>query len=116
MTNNPTAKGLVLELGGAPATPHWLPGVPGLFTPGVPTVIGGPGEVTETYAAELHADQAVPLTLVDVPAKDVPRLRKLAAENHTANRGGILATRRSARGLEASHAQDAAESHTKKVS
>lgn len=117
MTNTPTAaKGLVLELGGAPATPHWLPGVPGLFVPGVPTIVGGAGEVTDAYAAELHADPTVPLTLVDVPAKEVQRLRNAAAAHHAANRGGILAARRSARGLEAGHAQAAAESHTMKAS
>lgn len=110
------AKGLVLELGGAPATAHWLPGVPGLFVPGVPTVIGGPGEITDTYAAELDADAGVPLKLVDVPAKDAARLRERAVEHHAANRGGILAARKHARGLEVPHVQDAAETHTMKAS
>jgi hypothetical protein len=108
----PAAKGLVLELGGAPVTPHWLPGVPGLFVPGVPTVVGGPGEVTDQHAAELDTDPAVPLRLVEVADGEVAGLREQARRHHRENRGGIVAARRAARGLEGQHAKDAAEQHT----
>jgi|GEM_PF-3373184 len=103
------AVGLVLDLGGAPATPHWIAGVHGFFTPGEPTVVGGPGEITLEQAHELDADESIPLRLVTVPAAHVAERRAAAAEHWSAARGGIVAGRKTAQGLEVSHVRDAAQ-------
>lgn len=73
-------KGVILTLGNAPDTPHVVihngEALPGLYRPGQPTVIGGPGDPLTTEAArELHSDPGCPLKLVDVPAGDAQGLR-----------------------------------------
>lgn len=103
------AMALVLDLGGAPTAPHWVPGVPGLFYPDLPTIVGGPGEVTLERAREVDSDPGMPLKLVDVPADDVAALRKRARSDHQAHRGGVLARRRSTKGLEVAHLRDATD-------
>lgn len=101
--------GLMLDLGGAPNTPHWVPGVAGLFRPDVATVVGGPGEVTLDRAREVDADPGVPLKLVKVPAGEVKALRERAQAEHQAHRGGVIDRRRVAKGLEVAHLRDATD-------
>lgn len=57
-------KGLVLTLGGAPNTPHFIPGVSGLFRPDIPTPVGL--AVSEAEAKKLDSDPSMPLALVDI--------------------------------------------------
>lgn len=74
------APALILTLGGAPASPHTVTGLPGLFRPDRPVPVGGPGEATLAQAKAASADPGVPVTITYVPDKDIPRLR-LQAEN-----------------------------------
>lgn len=60
--------GLRLTLGGAPATPHFVLGVPGFFWPGEPTPVGGDGDaITLDDARRYSDDETIPLELVEYP-------------------------------------------------
>lgn len=78
------AQGLILDLGGAPSTPHVIPGVPGLWHPDRPTPVGGPGELPPEEARRLDADPGTHLRLVDIPDGDLARLRDAAQEDAVA--------------------------------
>ena len=88
MADKKTAPALILTLGGAPDTPHAIPGYPGLYRPGRPTPIGGPGEITEDQARELDKAEGTPLKLVRVPADEIDGLREQQAEDIRASRQG----------------------------
>jgi hypothetical protein len=83
------AKGLRLTLGGAPAVPHVVAGVPGLFRPDVGTPVGGDGEIPLDEAERLAADESIPLELVDL--ENEQRARDQQAADLEAARAGIAA-------------------------
>jgi hypothetical protein len=58
--------GLLLDLPGAAAAPHAIPGIPGEFRPDTPTPVGGPGEIPLEQARALDANPAVHLKLVSL--------------------------------------------------
>lgn len=99
------AQGLRLTLGGAPNTPHTIVGIPGVYRPGDPVPVGGPGELSEDGAKGLHENAAVPLELVSVPAKDLDRLREQAEEDRANARGGLARTARDRRVKERARAE-----------
>lgn len=76
------AKGLRLNLPGAPATWHFVMGVPGYYSTEVSTPVGAEGDlVSLERAKELDANPGVPLELVDMTAGEVERARA-ALEQH----------------------------------
>lgn len=83
--------GLVLDSreGTRPATPHTIPGLDGFFVPGVPTVVGGPGETPLAAAVEASKDPGNEVTLVVVKDKDVDGLRGEAQEHADAARNAV---------------------------
>jgi hypothetical protein len=83
------AKGLRLTLGGAPATPHVVPGV-GIFRPDIGTPVGGEGELTLAEAKKLAADESIPLELVDL--EDEAAAREQVQADLAALRQAIPAT------------------------
>lgn len=87
-------QGLRLTLGGAPDTPHTIPGVPGLFRPNVPTPVGGPGEIDAKLAKKLHDDKKVDLELVDIPKGKVDDARATAQQDVMDARHGLLDSRK----------------------
>lgn len=90
--------GLRLTLPGAPDTPHVVPGVPGLYRPGRPTPVGGPGDpVTTEEARELSGDPGVPLTLVDMSAREADAARAEIAGAVDQARSALNTARREAR-------------------
>lgn len=94
------ARGLILTLGNAPDTPHVVihggHALPGLYRPGQPTVIGGPGELPEAAAREADADPGCPLNLVDIPAGQIDGLRADHQAAVDAARGEAVTFRREA--------------------
>lgn len=83
------AYGLVLDLGGAPNSPHEVPNVYGTFRPDRPTPVGGPGEPTLAQARELSANEGVHLKLVEINPGDVQSLRAAAAADRMAHSRGV---------------------------
>jgi hypothetical protein len=104
------SQGLRLTVGGAPNVPHTVPGVPGLYRPDDPVPVGGPGELDVDTAKSIHEDKAVPLELVDVPAKDVDRLREQAEQDRLEARTGLLDDSRSRRLADREKAREQATS------
>lgn len=88
MGEKKTAPALILDLPGAPNTPHTIPGVPGLYRPDRATPVGAPGEVTEDQAKDLAADEGTHLKLVRVSADEVDDLREQAQNDLRAAREG----------------------------
>lgn len=74
-----TRYGLVLDLPGAPETPHVIPGVAGYYRPNIPTPVGGDGELTLDAAKELDKGSEH-LRLVEIAPKDVEAAEKVAAD------------------------------------
>lgn len=87
-------KGLVLTLGGAPATSHVVAGVPGHYRPDRPVPVGGPGELTLAAAQAASDDESVPLALVEIPADQVDELREQAIAERREIIGGLAAASR----------------------
>ena len=98
--------GLQLDLGGAPKVAHQLPGVPGLYHPDRPTLVGARGELSVGRARELAGDPGVPLKLVQVCAAAVPDLESAPAADLDAARGGIAQAARHADGAESAQVAD----------
>jgi hypothetical protein len=84
--------GALLDLGGAPLSPHTCVGVRGQYRPDRPTPLGGEGEVT---VAEVQAGIAAGahLKLVNIPKAKIDELRALAAEDLAAARRGAVLSR-----------------------
>lgn len=97
---------LVLTLGGAPASPHLLEGLPGLYRPDVATVIGGPGEPSLQQAEAVLAVPGVPLALVYLTAKGVTEAREAAAADLALLRGELQGRRADAVGGEGEYVAD----------
>jgi hypothetical protein len=84
--------GLRLTLGGAPAVPHTVPGVPGFFRPDEPTPVGDDHPVSLVWARELDKDESVELELVELKPKPARarRRKKTAPPKGTAARAEAL--------------------------
>ena len=94
-------KGLVLSLGNAPDTPHWVVDaatgapLPGLYRKSQATPVGGPGDpLTLEQAREQDRDKGSPLKLVDIPERDVERLREEHAAAVAESRSAAVLFRR----------------------
>jgi hypothetical protein len=92
--SNTKPMGLRLTLGGAPDTPHTVAGLPGLYRPGAPTPVGGPGEATLEQAQAAHDAAGVPVELVEIPSGDLDRLRGEQTEQRQAARSAARKQRR----------------------
>lgn len=57
-------QGLILDVPGAPSTPHFIPGVQGLYRPQIPTPLEG--LMTIEKAREIDADDSIPLKLAPI--------------------------------------------------
>lgn len=94
-------KGLRLTVGGAPNTPHIVPGLPGFYYPHKATPVGGPGEATLEQAKEAAKGRGAAVELVEMSQKEVDDAREALAEVSEAARKGVLERRRDAEGAEA---------------
>lgn len=108
-----TSYGLALDLGGAPNTPHWIPGVPGSFRPEDPSPIGEDGEglfaaIDFAEATRLSEDPSVPLKIVELASGDVERLREQSIADLDANRSGASSALATATGAEPELVREAA--------
>jgi hypothetical protein len=103
-----TAKryGLRLTLGGAPLTPHTVPGVPGQYRPNVPTPVGQDGELSLDDAKRAVDDHPDVLELVTISEKDVKAAKKLADDTAQAVRRGLADAAQVAEGAEVSVLKD----------
>jgi hypothetical protein len=79
--------GLVLTLGGAPATPHVIAGVPGHFRPNVPTPVGEEGEIPLEDAKAFAKEHD--LALVEITDAKAKKAKKLAEDTAEAIRKGL---------------------------
>jgi hypothetical protein len=104
--------GLRLDLGGAPNTPHWVPGVPGTFRPEDPSPIGEDGEgvfsqIDVAEARRISNDDTIPLKLVELKPHEVKKLSEQASADVNANRQGAAQAAQTADGAEPQLAADA---------
>lgn len=96
----PKRQGLRLKndgetLGGAPSTPHVIPGWPGYYRADIPTPVGGDGELTLEAAQELAKTGVV--ELVEIKDSEVPVAEEQAKADIQAGREGLVAEARSTR-------------------
>lgn len=101
-------QGLRLKVGGAPLTPHIVPGLPGFYYPHKATPVGGPGEATVDQAKEAAKGRSASVELVDMSQKETDDAREALAEVSEAARKGLLERRRDAEGAEADLLRDQA--------
>jgi hypothetical protein len=91
-------QGLLLTLGGAPASPHVVSPLPGYYRPDVAHLVGEAGDdltLDEAKAAvKNHSDI---LELVDVSAADVERAEAVATQDLAAGRNALGDARRDGR-------------------
>lgn len=92
-------QGIRLIVGGAPSTPHTIPGLRGYFRPDVPTPVGQPGDVIEDLdeakkAVEDHKDA---IELVDIPAGEVADAEAQVEADLDAGAKGLVAARKDGR-------------------
>lgn len=92
-------KALILDLGGAPATPHFIPGVPGHFRPHVPTPVGEEGEIS-LEDAKRFAKERDTLKLIDISAAEAKKAKQFAEETEGAIRRGLKEAATVAEGAE----------------
>lgn len=85
--------GLVLNLKGAPETPHTVVGLRGQYRPTQPTPIGGEGEVT-LDEAKAAIEAGAPVDLVNIAKTKLDDLRKAAAEDLALARMGAVQARK----------------------
>lgn len=62
---------LLLNLPGAPDSPHLVDGIPGVFHPRVPVAVGEGHPITLERAQELDADPGCPLKLTTATADEL---------------------------------------------
>jgi hypothetical protein len=91
-TDDDKRYGLILTLEGAPATAHFIPGVPGYFRPDSPTPVGGDGELTLDYAQTLH-EGTEPLKLVEIAKSKVAAAVETAKQDLAEGRDAVAETR-----------------------
>lgn len=82
--------GLRLTLGGAPDTPHTIPGLPGQYRPSRATPVGGQGEPTEEQAREADKKRGTAVELVELTEKELEKARELHNLDVEAARSGVL--------------------------
>lgn len=102
-------QGLILTLGGAPNTPHCIPGVPGLFRPDVATPVGEGCNISLEDAKALDAG---PEDLALVEIEDVYAAEKAAADAKKASKRALRDARHSAEGAEIALVNDEREAIT----
>lgn len=85
-------KGLRLTLGGAPASPHFVAGVPGLYRPDIPTPVGHEGEMSIEEAEGYANDPAIPLELIEF--RGLKEAQEQAQADIDAARSGIATAAR----------------------
>lgn len=103
--------GLVLDLDGAPSTPHNVPGFQGYFRPDIPTPVGEEGQIPLNDAKKASGDEGVPLKLVELKATEVSDLEKQAAADVKAGRKGLIAAQKdNLTGAEVARAKDEKDS------
>jgi hypothetical protein len=90
--NKSDYKGLILTLGGAPATPHTVVGLRGQYRPDRPTPIGGEGEVT-LAEAQAAIDAGAHLEIVSISKAKIDDARKAAAADIADARRGVVEAR-----------------------
>lgn len=105
-------KGLRLTVGGAPLTPHIVPGLPGFYYPHKATPVGGPGEATLEQAQKAAKGRGAAVELVDMTEKEADDAREALAEVSEAARKGVLERRKDAEGAEADILRDHAAAVT----
>ena len=93
-TDDGKTYGLVLDLGGAPDTPHVIPGLPGLYLPNRAVPVGGDGDLSLDAAIEASKSRGVPVSLVEVPKTKADDLREQSREDRRLSLGGVRDARR----------------------
>jgi hypothetical protein len=84
--------GVVFTMPGAPETPHIITGVRGVYRPGVPTPIGGEGELSLEEVNAAIANGA-PLEIVKIPKGELDDARARVSEDLMAARTGAVEAR-----------------------
>jgi hypothetical protein len=101
--------GLILTLGGAPASPHVVSPLPGYYRPDVPHLVGEPGDDLTLEEAKEAAKEHDSLKLVEVSATKESQAEEVAANDLSAGRNALIDARNDGRASDApSRAQDEA--------
>jgi len=102
--------GLILTLGGAPASPHVVSPLPGYYRPDVPHLVGGPeDDLTLAEAREAAKNHDI-LELVEVTPADAEAAEAVAEQDLAAGRNALADVRRDGRaGDSPSRAKDEAD-------
>ena len=101
--------GLILTLGGAPATPHVVSPLPGYYRPDVPHLVGEADDDLTLAEARAAAKEHDSLELVEVSTETEKQAVEIAARDIHAGRNGLIDARRDGRAGDApSRAQDEA--------
>jgi hypothetical protein len=90
--NKNSYQGLILTLGGAPATPHTVAGLRGQYRPDRPTPIGGEGELS-IAEAQAAIDAGAHLEIVTISRTDIDDVRDAAAADIADARRGVVEAR-----------------------
>lgn len=102
--------GLILTLGGAPASPHVVSPLPGYYRPDVPHLVGEAGDDLSLEQARAAVKEHDILELVEVPSALEQEAEEVAAKDLQAGRNALNETRRDGRAADApSRAQDEAK-------
>jgi hypothetical protein len=89
--------GLILTLGGAPASPHVVTPLPGYYRPDVPHLVGGPDDDLTLEEAKAAAKEHDILKLVEVSAADAKEAEGVGEEDIAAGRNALSEARRDGR-------------------
>jgi hypothetical protein len=102
--------GLILTLGGAPASPHVVTPLPGYYRPDVPHLVGGPDDdLTLAEAKQAVKDHPDTFELVEVDAAGTQAAEQVAGEDLARGRNALGEARRDGRAGDApSRAKDEA--------
>jgi|SRR6185312_5578431 len=101
--------GLILTLGGAPASPHVISPLPGYYRPDVPHLVGGLEDDLTLEEAKAAAKDIDILELVEVPEHKEGEAEEVAAADVEAGRNGLQEARKDGRAGDApSRAKDEA--------
>lgn len=99
-------KGLRLTLGGAPDSPHQIPGLAGYYLPSRVTPVGGPGETPLEVAEEFAGRKEPSVELVEISEAQADKEREFQAELVVRGRHGVLDLRSKAKGAEVAQVKD----------
>src|SRR5256885_15085732 len=95
-----------LTLGGAPASPHVIVGLPGYYMPNEPTPVGGDGELSVEEAHEAAAEPGMHLEVVDVAASEIEAARARQKTLRTLGMKAAGEARRRAEGAQGEQGKD----------